>query len=80
MQYETIHLDKELPLYLTEAIQKFIEGQEKLANGEKYLQWDCDADELMSCINVAEVDQIISSEYAWYLRGKYLGLKQQTSI
>ena len=36
--------------------------------------WDCYYCELQSDINVAEVEQIITSEQAWYLRRKYLGI------
>lgn len=37
---------------------------------------DCLYCEFQSDINVAEIEQIITSEQAWYLRGKYLGLER----
>lgn len=33
--------------------------------------------ELNSEINVCEVDDIISSDQAWYLREKYLGMRKE---
>lgn len=49
---------------------------EKLDRGENYLRWDCDYCSLQSDINVAEVEQMISSEQAWHLREKYLRIER----
>lgn len=38
---------------------------------------DCLYCELQSDINVAEVEQLITSSQAWYLREKYLGIKKE---
>ncbi len=67
----------DLPPFLKESIEAMKEGQAKLARGEKYFDWDCDFCDLQSSINVAEVEQIISPEQAWYLREKYLGLRRE---
>lgn len=39
--------------------------------------WDCYYCELQSDINVAEVEGFISSDEAWKLREKYLGLSKE---
>ena len=41
---------------------------DRLDRGEKDLCWDCDYCNLQTDINNAEVNQVISSEQAWYLR------------
>jgi hypothetical protein len=74
------YLDYELPNSLVESIEHFLDGQEKLERGEKYLLYDCDYCELQSEINYCEVENLISSEQAWYLRGKYLGLERTSEI
>ena len=43
---------------------------------ERPSTWDLDFCELQSDINVAEVDEQISSRQAWYLREKYLGINR----
>lgn len=53
-----------------------IAAWQKLDAGEEYLRWDCDYCSLQSDINNAEVNQLISSEQAWYLREKYLGMER----
>ena len=63
-----------LPVYLVASLNKMKEAQRKIDRGEEYYRYDCDYCELQSDINTAEVDGAISSEQAWYLRGKYLGL------
>ena len=37
--------------------------------------WDCDYCNLQADINNAEVNQVISSEQAWYLRERYLRME-----
>lgn len=60
-----------LPKWLEESIQTYKEGEEANVS---YL--DCLYCELQSDINVAEVEQEITSETAWYLREKYLGIRK----
>ena len=59
-----------LPEWLSENIQNY-------ENGKDSSILDCLYCELQSDINVAEVEQIITSEQAWFLREKYLGLRKE---
>ena len=61
------YLEKGLPKYLQHDIDALIEG---LAQHVTHL--DCLYDELYGSINSAEVDLLISTEQATYLRTKYL--------
>ncbi len=70
------YLECGLPQWLEESIEQMEAAWQKKDNGEEYFHWDCDFCTLQSDINVAEVEQIISSEQAWYLREKYLRLKR----
>lgn len=69
-----------LPLYLEESLEKMKKCLDKLNRGEEYYEWDCDIAELNSSINVAEVSEAISSDQAWYLRKKYLGMEKPKRI
>lgn len=69
------YLECGLPDWLVKSINKLNAAWEKVDNDEECWSWDCDWCELQSEINVAEVERIISSEQAWYLREKYLRLK-----
>lgn len=71
------YLECGLPNFLKNSIQDMIKAWNKIDAGEKYLHWDCDYCNLQTDINNAEVNQIISSEQAWYLREKYLRLKKE---
>ncbi len=71
------YLECGLPEFLLESIQAMKIAWEKLDRNETYLHWDCDYCRLQSDINIAEVDQTISTEQAWYLREKYLGLERE---
>lgn len=71
------YLECGLPEFLQESIQAMIEAWNKIDAKEEYLHWDCDYCNLQTDINNAEVNQIISSEQAWYLREKYLRLKKE---
>lgn len=68
------YLEEGLPPYLEESLKKYKEGEAKVAANIGYMRFDCDYCELQSSINVAEVDGRISSESAWHLREKYLGI------
>ena len=74
------HLEYDLPVFLQESIETMKKAWERLNNGEKYLRWDCDYCNLQSDINIAEVESLISSEQAWYLRGKYLRIDRNGII
>lgn len=70
------YLECGLPKFLQESLEQMKSAWEKLDNGEDYLRWDCDFCNLQSDINSAEVEGMISSEQAWYLREKYLRIKR----
>ena len=66
-----------LPPFLQESLNAMKEAWRKLHSGERYLRWDCDYCNLQTEINIAEVELLISSEQAWYLRGKYLRMGKE---
>ena len=68
------YLECGLPKYLSKAIEQMKASWEKDDNGEPS-DWGDDFCELQSCINMAEVEQIITSRQADYLRTKYLRIK-----
>lgn len=70
------YLECGLPDFLQESIHNMKAAWEKLDRGEEYMRWDCDYCSLQSDINNAEVNQLISSEQAWFLREKYLRLER----
>ena len=70
------YLELHLPEYLQTALNQFLEGKKKYEKGG-YFRFDCDMDFLNASINCAEVDNEISSEQAWHLRGKYLGISKK---
>lgn len=74
------YLECGLPAFLQESIIQMTDAWNRLNAGEDYLRWDCDFCNLQSDINSAEVNGMISSEQAWYLREKYLGIKRHDEI
>lgn len=62
------YLECGLPDFLRESIAQMQAAWDRLDRGEKDLRWDCDYCNLQADINNAEVNQVISSEQAWYLR------------
>lgn len=74
------YLECGLPNWLEESIEQMKAAWDKLDNGEVYVQWDCDWCSLQSDINVAEVEQMITPEQAWYLREKYLRLERSEGL
>lgn len=63
--------ERTLPKYLQQDINLWKENESKM-------NWDLHWCELYGSINSAEHDYLISSEEAWYLRKKYLGLKNDS--
>lgn len=70
------YLECGLPDFLQISVDNMKIAWERLDRGEKYMRWDCDYCSLQSDINSAEVDQLISTEQAWYLREKYLRIER----
>lgn len=66
------YLERGLPPYLQTSLENMIASWARMDRGETDYQWDLYWCELNADINSAEVDQVISSEQAWYLREKYL--------
>lgn len=72
------HFEAGLPAYLCTSLNKMKSAVKKIESGEEYLRYDCDYCELQSDINTAEVGGEITSDQAWYLRNKYLGIRRET--
>ena len=70
------YLECGLPEFLQVSISAMIDAWYKLDSGQEYLRWDCDYCNLQSDINSAEVNQLISTEQAWFLREKYLRMER----
>lgn len=70
------YLECGLPDFLQSSLDAYSEAVDKQKRGEDVLLIDCYYCELQSDINSAEANDIISSEQAWYLREKYLGIER----
>ena len=70
------YLECGLPDFLRDSIAQMQAAWDRLDRGEKDLRWDCDYCNLQTDINNAEVNGVISSEQAWYLREKYLRMER----
>lgn len=70
------YLECGLPGFLQESLEQMKEAWRKRDAGENYLRWDCDYCSFQSDINVAEVNGLITSEQAWYLREEYLRIER----
>ena len=66
------YLECGLPPYLQTSLDNMKKSWAIEDSGKKDYHWDLYWCELNADINAAEVDQVISSEQAWYLRKKYL--------
>jgi len=71
------YLECGLPEYVKESINAMKASWEILDNGGKDLRWDCNWCELNADINSAEVEGLITTEQAWYLREKYLRMEKR---
>lgn len=70
------YLECGLPQYLQESLEAMKRCWAVLDSGGEDLRWDCRYCELQADINSAEVDGLISSEQAWYLREEYLRIER----
>ena len=70
------YLECGLPSYLQTSLENIKKSWEIEDSGKKDYHWDLYWCELNADINSAEVDQVISSEQAWYLRKKYLRMER----
>lgn len=69
-----------LPEYMLETIRKFEKSLALKKSGTPDYRLDCYYDELNSDINVLEVDGVLTSDQAWYLREKYLDRTREENI
>lgn len=73
-------LECDLPDYLQESVLRMKMAWEEKNVNPAYIGWDGPYCELQSNINVAEVEQDITTEQAWYLREKYLYLRKENMV
>ncbi len=71
------YLERGLPPYLLTSIEAMKKSWELEDSGQTDYHWDIYWCDLNADINSAEVDQLISSEQAWYLRRKYLRMEKE---
>lgn len=69
------YLEKGLPEYLQTSLENMKKSWEIVDSGKTDLHWDICWCELNADINSAEVDHVISTEQANYLRKVYLRMK-----
>ena len=69
------YLECGLPKYLQKSVEDMKNSWEIEDSGRTDYHWDIYWCNLNADINSAEVDKIISSEQAWYLRRKYLRMQ-----
>ena len=69
------YLEYDLPIFLQDSIHQMNESWEKIDAGKEYSIWDCNWCDLQSSINICEVEQLITSEQANFLRKKYLRME-----
>lgn len=80
LPHDKNYLECGLPEYVQESLEAMKKSWEILDNGGKDIRWDCYWCELNADINSAEVEGLITSEQAWYLREKYLRMERRGSM
>lgn len=68
------YLEKKLPLCLEKVLNDYKESERRRKKDKSYTLWDIYYGILQSEINCCEVEHMITSNQAWYLREKYLGV------
>ena len=76
MPTDETHFECGLPKYLAESLERMKKSWEIVDSGKRDYHWDICWCELNADINSAEVENLISSEQAWYLRQKYLRIEK----
>ncbi len=74
------YLECGLPEYLQTSIANMKKSWSIRDGGMVDVHWDLYWCELNADINSAEVDDLISSEQAWYLREKYLRIQRSDGM
>ncbi|MBQ7574891.1 MAG: helix-turn-helix transcriptional regulator [Clostridia bacterium] len=75
MPTDESHFECGLPKYLSESLGNMKKSWETVDSGKEDMHWDIYWCDLNADINSAEVENLISSEQAWYLRRKYLRME-----
>ena len=75
MPTDESHFECGLPKYVQESLDRMKKSWELIDNGKSDIHWDICWCELNADLNSAEVENLISSEQAWYLRRKYLRME-----
>ena len=70
------YLECGLPPYLQKSLENMKRSWEIEDSGKRDIHWDIYWCDLNADINSAEIDRVISSEQAWYLRTKYLRMER----
>jgi len=70
------YLECGLPPYLQKSLENMKRSWEIEDSGKRDMHWDIYWCDLNADINSAEVDHVISSEQAWYLRERYLRMER----
>ena len=70
------YLECGLPPYLKKSLENMKMSWEIEDSGKRDMHWDIYWCDLNADINSAEIDRVISSEQAWYLREKYLRMER----
>ena len=73
------YLEYDLPIFLQDSIHQMNESWEKIDAGKEDSIWDCNWCDLQSSINICEVEQLITSEQANFLRKKYLRMEMDNN-
>lgn len=80
MPIDELHFECGLPAYVQESLERMKTSWEIVDSGKKDIHWDICWCELNADLNSAEVENLISSEQAWYLRKKYLRMERQDVV
>lgn len=75
MPTDKSHFECGLPEYLSKSLENMKKSWAIIDSGKKDIHWDICWCELNADINSAEVEHLISSEQAWYLRRVYLRME-----
>ena len=80
MPINEAHYECGLPKDLKNSINNMKKSWEIVDSGKNDIHWDLYCCALNADINYAEVENLISSEQAWYLRSKYLRMKKEDNV
>ena len=70
------YLELDLPPMLQESLDLYKKRYQRYITDDSYSEFDMDWCEFNADIGAAEAGDAITSEQAWYLREKYLGMER----